>query len=144
MRIKFIDLAAQNQEIAGRMSHELEQIHASTAYVGGRQGEKFEQEFAAFLGVKRVIGVANGTDALRLSMLALGIGPGDEVITVPMTFIATAAAIVQTGARPLFVDIDPATGNMSVAALRSYLESRSANERRAIRAIVPVHLYGLP
>jgi dTDP-4-amino-4,6-dideoxygalactose transaminase len=119
-------------------------IHSSTGYVGGDQVEAFEREFAEFLGVKRVIGVANGTDALRLALLALGIGPGDEVITVPMTFIATAASIVQTGARPRFVDIDPDSGNMSPRALRGLLESLPRNERRAVRAIVPVHLYGLP
>ncbi|HZC45579.1 MAG TPA: DegT/DnrJ/EryC1/StrS family aminotransferase, partial [Candidatus Acidoferrum sp.] len=99
---------------------------------------------AEFLNVKRVVGLANGTDALRIALLALGVGPGDEVITVPMTFIATAASIVQTGARPKFVDIDPATGNMSPTALRSFLESLPRNERRAVRAVVPVHLYGLP
>ncbi len=122
----------------------MEAVHSATSYVGGHQVESFEREFAEFLNVKRVVAVANGTDALRIALLALGIGPGDEVITVPMTFIATAASIVQTGARPKFVDIDPATGNMSPAALRSFLEALPRNERRAVRAIVPVHLYGLP
>jgi dTDP-4-amino-4,6-dideoxygalactose transaminase len=144
MPIKFIDLAAQNREIAGRMEHELKQIHSNTAYVGGEQIKKFEQEFANFLGVKRVVGLANGTDALRLSLLALGIGRGDEVITVPMTFIATAAAIVQTGARPIFVDIDPDTCNISVLELRRLLEENFCSKRLAIKAIVPVHLYGMP
>jgi dTDP-4-amino-4,6-dideoxygalactose transaminase len=144
MKIKFVDLAAQNLEIGERVARELDLIHANTAYVGGGQVESFEREFAEFLKIRHVIGVANGTDALRIALLALGIGPGDEVITVPMTFIATAAAIVQTGARPRFVDIDPATGNISLAALRSFLESMRFGERSAIRAIVPVHLYGLP
>jgi dTDP-4-amino-4,6-dideoxygalactose transaminase len=106
MKIKFVDLAAQNLELGERVGFELDQIHCLCAYVGGHQIEKFEQEFAEFLGVKRAVGVANGTDALRIALLALGIGPGDEVITVPMTFIATAASIVQTGARPGFVDMD--------------------------------------
>lgn len=144
MRIKFIDLAAQNREIAERIRHELEEIHSQTAYVGGAQVEKFELEFARFLGVKRVIGLANGTDALRLSLLALGVGRGDEVITVPMTFIATATAIVHTGARPVFVDIDPDTCNISVRELRRFLEGMSHIKRKAIKAIVPVHLFGLP
>ena len=122
----------------------MEAVHSATSYVGGHQVESFEREFAEFLSVKRVVAVANGTDALRIALLALGVGPGDEVVTVPMTFIATAASIVQTGARPRFVDIDPATGNMSLTALRSFLESLPRNERRAVRAIVPVHLYGLP
>ena len=144
MKIKFVDLAAQNLEIGERVARELDLIHSSTAYVGGEQVQSFEREFAEFLKVKHVIGVANGTDALRIALLALGIGPGDEVITVPMTFIATAAAIVQTGAHPRFVDIDPATGNISLTELRSFLESMPPGERSAIRAIVPVHLYGLP
>ena len=144
MKIKFVDLAAQNLEIAERVESELGSIHSTTSYVGGHQVESFEREFAEFLNVKRVVAVANGTDALRIALLALGVGPGDEVITVPMTFIATAASIVQTGARPRFVDIDPATGNMCVRALRSFLESMPRHERRAVRAIVPVHLYGLP
>lgn len=144
MAVKFIDLAAQNQEIAERVARELEQIHSRTAYIGGEQVEKFEQEFAKYLGVKRVIGVANGTDALRLALFALGIGAGDEVITVPMTFIATAAAIVQTGARPVFVDIDPETCNISIPKLRKFLKDKSPDERAKIKAIVPVHLYGMP
>jgi dTDP-4-amino-4,6-dideoxygalactose transaminase len=144
MKVKFVDLAAQNLEIGERVGLELELIHSNTSYVGGHQVESFEREFAEFLGVKRVVGVANGTDALRIALLALGVGPGDVVLTVPMTFIATAASIVQTGARPGFVDIDPDTGNMSVRALRGLLESLPRNERRAVRAIVPVHLYGLP
>lgn len=144
MRIKFINLAAQNQEIAARIGRELEEIHARTAYVGGEQVEKFEQEFAQYLGAERAVGLANGTDALRFALLALDIGAGDEVITVPMTFIATAAAIVQTGARPLFVDIDPDTCNISLSALRKMLKQKSREERAKIKAVVPVHLYGLP
>ena len=144
MKVKFVDLARQNLEISERVAFELGLIHSTTSYVGGDQVESFEREFAEFLKVKRVVGLANGTDALRIALLALGVGPGDEVITVPMTFIATAASIVQTGARPRFVDIDPDTGNMSVPALRSFLESIPRNERSALRAIVPVHLYGLP
>ena len=144
MKIKFVDLAAQNLEISERVAFEFDLIHTNTAYVGGDQVATFEREFAKFLEVKHVIGVANGTDALRIALLALGIGRGDHVITVPMTFIATAAAIVQTGARPRFVDIDPATGNISLTALRSFLESMRSTELSAIRAIVPVHLYGLP
>jgi dTDP-4-amino-4,6-dideoxygalactose transaminase len=144
MRIKFIDLAAQNLEIAERVTQELETIHAHTSYVGGDQIESFEREFANYLGVNRAVGVASGTEALRLALLGLGIGIGDEVITVPMTFIATAAAIVHTGARPVFVDIDSATCNISLTELRKTLEDKSATERKKIKAIVPVHLYGMP
>jgi dTDP-4-amino-4,6-dideoxygalactose transaminase len=144
MKIKFVDLAAQNREIHERVEREFAEIHERTAYVGGPQVAAFEAEFAAFLGVKRVVGVSSGTDALRLSLLALGIGAGDEVITTPMTFIATAEAIVQAGARPVFVDIDPDTGNLSVPALVRYLEAKSFSAPNGPRAIVPVHLYGLP
>jgi len=113
MSIKFIDLAAQNREIAQRVAREMEAIHATTSYVGGPALTAFEREFAAYLEVDYVVGVSSGTDALRLALLALGIGPGDGVITVPMTFIATAAAVVQCGAVPEFVDVDPQTCNLS-------------------------------
>lgn len=144
MRIKFVDLEAQNLEIRERVEHELADIHQRTAYVGGPQVRAFEEQFAAYLGVRRVVGVASGTDALRLALLAAGVGEGDEVITVPLTFIATAEAIVQTGARPVFVDVDPLTCNMSVAALGGYLEARRWSTPHGPRAIVPVDLYGLP
>jgi dTDP-4-amino-4,6-dideoxygalactose transaminase len=144
MKIKFNDLAAQNRDIHDDVERAFEQIHRNTAYVGGAQVEAFERDFAEYLGVRRLVGVSSGTDALRLALLALGIGPGDEVITVPMTFIATAEAIVQTGARPVFVDVDPATCNMSVPALRRYLEAGRFTAAGGPKAIVPVHLYGLP
>ena len=144
MKIKFVDLAAQNREIHDRVVREFAEIHERTAYVGGPQVAAFEAEFAAFLGARRVIGVSSGTDALRLSLMALGIGAGDEVITAPMTFIATAEAIVQTGARPVFVDIDRDTGNLSVPALEAYLKEGHFKAPNGPRAIVPVHLYGLP
>jgi dTDP-4-amino-4,6-dideoxygalactose transaminase len=143
MVIKFLDLAAQDREIEGRLASEFASIRENTSYVGGPSVIGFEKDFAKYLGVRHVVGVANGTDALRLTMLALGIGPGDEVITVPMTFIATVAAIVQTGARPVFVDIDSDTCNISVPALVRCLDEARAAGRR-VRAILPVHLYGLP
>lgn len=144
MKIKFIDLAAQNREISTRVEREFTAIHERTAYIGGPQVEAFEAEFAEFLEVRRVIGVGSGTDALRLSLMALGIGAGDEVITSPMTFIATVEAIVQAGAQPVFVDVDPATGNISVPGLLRYLEEKSFRSPNGPRAILPVHLYGLP
>jgi dTDP-4-amino-4,6-dideoxygalactose transaminase len=143
MTIKFLDLAAQDREIEGRLAAEFASIREKTAYVGGPSVAAFEKEFAEYLGVRHVVGVGNGTDALRLTLLALGVGPGDEVITVPMTFIATVAAIVQTGARPLFVDIDPDTCTISIPALIKCLNAARSTGRR-VRAILPVHLYGLP
>ena len=144
MAIKFIDLAAQNREIAARVARDFEAIHATTSYVGGPAVAAFEQEFARYLGVANAVGVSSGTDALRLALLAFGIGPGDGVITVPMTFIATAEAIVQTGAVPEFVDVDPLTGNLSPGALARYLEAGRFRSPHGPRAVVPVDLYGLP
>jgi dTDP-4-amino-4,6-dideoxygalactose transaminase len=143
MTIKFLDLAAQDREIESRLASEFASIRETTAYIGGPSVAAFEKEFADHLGVRHVVGVGSGTDALRLALLAMGIGPGDEVVTVPMTFIATAAAIIQTGARPVFVDIDPDTCNMSVPALVRCLTNARSTGRR-VRAILPVHLYGMP
>jgi dTDP-4-amino-4,6-dideoxygalactose transaminase len=135
MKIKFVDLAAQNLEISQRVAFELDLIHSTTAYVGGNQVESFEREFAEFLNVKRVIGVANGTDALRIALLALGIGPGDEVITPAHSFIASSSAISFTGATPIWVDMDPETYNIDPRQIESAITERT-------RAIMPVHLYG--
>ena len=144
MSIKLIDLAAQNAEIRDEVEAALARVHHQTAYVGGREVAAFEREFASFLGVRHVVSVASGTDAIRLALLAIGIEAGDEVITSPMTFIATAGAIFQTGALPVFVDVDPDTGNLSVAAVRRYLEARRWRAPNGPRAILPVHLYGTP
>ena len=144
MSIKFVDLVAQNQEIQHHVESEFAHLHRDASYVGGPQVAAFEAEFASYLGVKRVVGVGSGTDALRLTLLAMGIGAGDEVITSAMTFIATAAAIFQTGARPVFVEVDRENGNMSARALRHYLENRRWSAPNGPRAILPVHLYGMP
>jgi dTDP-4-amino-4,6-dideoxygalactose transaminase len=144
MKIKFVDLAAQNREIRAEVERDSALIHQKTAYVGGEAVSRFEQEFARYLGVKHAVGVANGTDALRLALAALGVGPGAEVVTVPMTFVATVEAIVQLGARPVFVDVDPVTATMSVPALRACLKSAVATPQRRVKAVLPVHLYGRP
>jgi len=144
MKIKFVDLFAQNEEIRQQVEQDLSDLHRKTAYVGGEYVQSFEQEFAAFLGVRRAIGVGSGTDALRLTLLALGVGPGDEVITTPMTFIATTAAILQTGATPVFVDIDLETGNIDPHAVQRYLAAGNFRSANGPKAILPVHLYGAP
>ncbi|HTY54087.1 MAG TPA: DegT/DnrJ/EryC1/StrS family aminotransferase [Candidatus Binataceae bacterium] len=144
MPIKFVDLAAQNREVRARIDEACERIHEKTSYVAGPQVAEFERAFANYLGVSNAVGVGSGTDALRLALLALGVGPGDEVITVPMTFIATTEAILQTGARPVFVDIDANSGTMSTDALNAYLQKGNFTAPNGPRAIVPVHLYGLP
>ncbi len=98
---------------------------------------EFEREFAAYCEVKHCVALNSGTSALHLALLAAGVGPGDEVITTPNTFIATAEAISYTGARPVFVDIDPATANLDPAHVEAAITSRT-------KAIIPVHLYGRP
>jgi len=145
MQIKFVDLAALNEEIRERVDREMAEIHKNTAYIGGPHVEAFEKEYAAYLGVRHVVGVGSGTDALRLALMALEVGAGDEVITTPMTFIATAASIIQTGAKPVFVDVDAKTYNLSPNGVRSYLETHTnGNGKPHKRVILPVHLYGLP
>jgi dTDP-4-amino-4,6-dideoxygalactose transaminase len=143
-RVKFVDLASQHDEIRAELEPVLARIHRDCAYVGGRQVERFERELASFVGLRHAVGVGSGTDALRLALIACGAALGDEVITTPLTFIATAAAIRQAGALPVFVDVDPETGNLSVAALRRYLTARKYRSANGPRAIMPVHLYGLP
>lgn len=101
----------------------------------GATVERFEQQFAQYLGARHAVAVTSCTGALHLSLLALGIGPGDEVITTPMTFIATATAIIEAGATPVFVDVEPDTGNLDADRVAAAVTSRT-------RAIVPVHLYG--
>lgn len=112
-------------------------------YIGGPEVEQFEKEWAAYVGVKYTIGVGNGTDALVISLLSIGIRPGDKVATVSLTAGATAVAIKLTGAIPVWTDIDPSTLTMSVESLQKVLEI-NFNSSRPIKAIIPVHLYGSP
>lgn len=130
---------------AGYLAHRAEidaavaRVLASGSYIHGPELAAFETEFAAWLGVEGVAGVANGTDALELALRALDIGPGDKVVTVANTVTATAAAIAATGADPAYVDIDPATMLLDADALERWLAGPDAV---GVRAIVPVHLYG--
>lgn len=147
--IPFLDLKSQHAEIKIDLMRIMESAIDSAAFIGGEQVEKFESEFAVFCtGVEgkplNCAAVGNGTDALRLALMALGIGNGDLVITVPNTFIATTEAISHTGARFAFVDVDAATSLMDVGLLAEELEKRFASFDPSVRpkAIVPVHLYG--
>jgi dTDP-4-amino-4,6-dideoxygalactose transaminase len=135
MKIPFLDLRAQHDSIRDEIEFAIKQVIDSTAFAGGPFVTQFEKEFASFCQCDYAIGVGTGTDALWLSLLALGIGEGDEVITVPNTFIATAEAISFTGARPVFVDIEEKTYNMNPTLLEAALTPRT-------KAIIPVHLYG--
>lgn len=134
-RQPFVDLAAQYREIRAELLPEVERLLESGAFVGGEPVARFEGEFAAFCGVPHAVGVGNGTDALHLALRGLGVGPGDEVVTVANTFVATAEAIEQVGARPVLVDVRPDTLLMDGAPLDAAATTRT-------RAIIPVHLYG--
>jgi dTDP-4-amino-4,6-dideoxygalactose transaminase len=136
--IPFVDLVAPHIELEEQLIEVLRGSLRTASFIGGPSVTEFEAEFARFCDAKYCIGVSSGTDALRFALMAAGIGRGDIVVTVPNTFVATIEAIVQAGATPHFVDIDPETYNMSVESLRKYLLTRSPN----VKAIMPVHLYG--
>jgi dTDP-4-amino-4,6-dideoxygalactose transaminase/acetyltransferase-like isoleucine patch superfamily enzyme len=133
--VPFLDLAAQHRPIQRRLVSAIEEVIERSAFAGGQFVERFETDFANFCQSRFAIGVGSGTDALWLVLRALGIGPGDEVITSPMTFFATAEAISLTGATPVFVDIDEATYTLNPMLLQSAITTRT-------KAIIPVHLYG--
>src|SRR5437867_5813790 len=135
MQIPFLDLKAHHDSMRGELETAIREVIDSAAFAGGPFVAKFEQDFAAFCGSAHAIGVGNGTDALWLTMLALGIGAGDEVITAPMTFMATAEAISFCGAKPVFVDIDEQTYTLDPNLLERAISPRT-------RAIIPVHLFG--
>ena len=133
--IPFVDLKAQNATLRTELLEAISGVIDSCQFTLGSEVEAFEKEFAAYSQVSAGIGVNTGTSALHLALLAAGVGPGDEVITVPFTFVATVAAIDYTGAKTVFVDIDPATYTMDPSALESAITSRT-------KAILPVHLHG--
>ena len=135
--IPFVDLKAQYFGIKTEVDAAVAKVLASSQFVLGEEVVAFEAEFAAYSGARYGIAVNSGTSALHLALLAAGIGPGDEVITVPFTFVATVAAILYTGAKPVFVDIEPQSYTIDVKQIENALTERT-------RAIIPVHLYGQP
>lgn len=135
--VPFSDMKARHAPLRAEFLRAIGGVIDSGAFSGGPFVESFEDDFAAYCGTRHAVGVGNGTEALWLTMLAMGIGPGDEVITVPMTFVATVEAICRAGAKPVFVDIDERTYTMNPAALGSVLT-------RKTKAIIPVHLFGQP
>jgi dTDP-4-amino-4,6-dideoxygalactose transaminase len=154
VNVPFVDLRAQHEEVRDQIERAIADIIDRSCFIGGNYVSTFEREFAAYLGVQEVVGVANGTDALWFGLVMSGVKAGDAVITVPNTFIATVEAITRVGASPLFVDIDLSTASMDMQALRKFLAEECAREedgrlihlktRRRVTAILPVHLYGLP
>lgn len=155
MQIPFLDLKAQFKQIEHEVVRSVTEVMANGIFIGGPNVEGFEKEFADFCNTKYCIGVNSGTDALRFALMATGVAPGDEVITVPNTFIATTEAISQVGAFPVFVDIDEHTCNIDPKKIDEFLRQKctmdeSANQpvnqstKRPVRALIPVHLYGQP
>lgn len=136
-QIEFVDLKRQYATIKPEIDAAISAVVNAGAFIGGKAVTDFEQEFAAYCQTAYAVGVANGTDALQLALKAMGIGPGDEVITVSHTFIATVSAIIMVGATPVFAPIDPATYCLEPATLENYITPRT-------RAIIPVHIYGQP
>ncbi|MBN1846620.1 MAG: DegT/DnrJ/EryC1/StrS family aminotransferase [Sedimentisphaerales bacterium] len=135
MKVPFLDLKAQYESIRPEVNQALQQVLDKTAFAGGPFVSRFEEEFAAYCGCAHAVGVSSGTSALWLALLALGIGPGDEVITAANTFIATAEAISFCGAKPVFVDVVEETFNMDPAGLQEAITEKT-------KAVIPVHLYG--
>ena len=135
--IPMVNLELQYRQLEHEINPAIAEVLASTRFILGPNVAEFEKEAADYLGVKHALGCASGTDALHLALRAAGIGPGDEVITSPFTFIATAEAIAYCGATPVFVDIDPRTFNLDPEAVRAAVTERT-------RALLPVHLFGQP
>ena len=127
MKVPFLDLKAQYESIKPEINDAIQKVLDSCAFAGGPFVKAFEKQFAEFCGCNHCIGVGSGTEALWLALLALGVGPGDEVITVPNTFIATAEAISFCGAEPVFVDIDEKTYTMDPQKLEDYLQTQDVS-----------------
>jgi dTDP-4-amino-4,6-dideoxygalactose transaminase len=153
MKVPLLDLQAQYGTIKDRVRTAVDEVFESQRFVLGSQVSALEEEIARFCGVRFAVGVASGTDALLLSLKALGVGPGDAVVTVPFTFFATAGAIVNLGARPIFIDIEPRGYMMDPEKLVAFLEGdcgiRESDGRlihkesgATVKALLPVHLYG--
>ncbi len=144
MKVPFLDLKAQYESIKDEIGEAIQQVLDSCAFAGGPFVEEFEKNFAELCGCKHAVGVGSGTEALWMALMALGVGPGDEVITVPNTFIATAEAITFCGATPVFIDIDEKTYTMDPQKLEDYLKFRNQKSKIQNRpkAVIPVHLFG--
>jgi dTDP-4-amino-4,6-dideoxygalactose transaminase len=136
MRVPLLDLQGQYVPLRADLLAAITRVCDSQRFIGGPEVEALERELAAYVGVRHAIGVSSGTDALLVAMMALGIGPGDEVITSTFSFFATAGGIVRLGATPKLVDVDPVTFNIDPTAAAAAFTSKT-------RAVIPVHLYGL-
>ncbi|MGA9117923.1 MAG: DegT/DnrJ/EryC1/StrS family aminotransferase [Bacteroidota bacterium] len=137
MNIQMVDVVGQYNKIKPEVDAAIHRVLDSGQFINGKEVGEFECSVAGYLGTKYALGCASGTDALQIAMMALGIGPGDEVVTTPFTFVATAETIAILGAKPVYVDIEPETFNIDPAKLASAITPRT-------KAIIPVHLYGQP
>jgi dTDP-4-amino-4,6-dideoxygalactose transaminase len=135
MKIPFVDLKALHEPIRADLSAAIDRVMRNCSFIQGAEVKAFEDAFAQYVGARHCVAVNSGTAALHLALLALGIGPGDEVITVPHTFIATSEAISAVGAHPVFVDVDPVSYTMDPKKVEAAITSRT-------KALLPVHLYG--
>jgi dTDP-4-amino-4,6-dideoxygalactose transaminase len=152
-KIPFLDLVTLHEELEAELLPVFQKVLRTAGFVGGPMVEDFEREFAAFTGSSHCVGLASGTDAVRFALMAAGVQPGDIVLTVPHTFIATTEGISQAGARPDFVDIEETTYCMDPVKLQEYLEKKCYLDRETgrpynwesrapVTAIIPVHIYG--
>lgn len=135
MQVPLLDLKAQYKTIKDEVSRAIGDVCESQAFALGPAVAQFEEDVAAYCGVKHAIGVSSGTDALLVSLMALGVKPGDEVITTPFTFFATAGSVVRLGAKPIFLDVDPDSYNIDPTGIEQRITENT-------RAIIPVHLFG--
>lgn len=142
MIIPMLDLKAQYESIKDEINHKVLETLSSQRFILGPEVEALEQELAEYSGTKFACGVSSGSDALILSLMTLGIGPGDSVITSPFTFFATAGAIVRVGAKPIFCDIQEETFNIDPVCLREVLDAKFKEGDHTLKAVIPVHLYG--
>ncbi|MBI3950307.1 MAG: DegT/DnrJ/EryC1/StrS family aminotransferase [Acidobacteria bacterium] len=153
MKIPLVDLKTQYLTIKDEIDSAIQRVIDSTSFILGEEVATFENEFAAYCGVKYALGTSSGTTAIHTALTALGIGPGDEVLTTPMTFMATTAEITHAGARPVFVDIEPRSFTLDVEKTRERTEAEyyfddqvgylvNRLTQRRLKAIMPVHLYG--
>ena len=152
MNVPFLDLVTPHTELKEELCKVFETALETAGFIGGPMVQGFEEDFATYCDTAHCVGVGSGTDALRFALIAAGVGPGDAVVTVPNTFIATTEAISQAGARIVFVDIDEATYNLDPEKLREYLETAcdvdvagnvvDRKTKTRVKAVIPVHLYG--
>ena len=140
--VPLLNVQRQTTAIRPSLDAAISRVLDHGMFINGPEVREFEESLARYCGVQHAIACASGSDAILLPLMALGVGAGDRVLTVPFTFFATGGSIARLGAEPVFVDIDPATFNMDPVALARHLESLSAADLRSVKAILPVHLFG--